>query len=214
MSKRVFDPVPGAPVMTKSEKREAAKIARAKQLKADERKNLAKNVAIGVVVLGVLVGLYVWIKDSSTVPAASPETTPSATAPATFPPVPEGANAALKTKPVVEKPTGTLTALKTTTLIEGTGKTIANGSKITVNYVGVSFKDGTEFDASWKRSQTFDFIIGQGNVIKGWDEGLMGVKAGSRVQIDIPADKGYGENPTGGQPGGALRFVVDVLSVV
>jgi peptidylprolyl isomerase len=214
MSKRVFDPVPGAPAMTKSEKREAAKIARAKQAVAEQRRNLAKNVAIGVVVLGVLVGLYLWIKDSSTVPAASPEATPSATAPASFPPVPAGANEGLKTKPVVEKPTGTVTALKTTTLIEGTGKAAVNGSKITVNYVGVSFKDGTEFDSSWKRSQAYDLILGQGSVIKGWDEGLMGVKGGSRVQIDIPADKGYGENPTGGQPGGALRFVIDVLSVV
>ncbi len=55
------------------------------------------------------------------------------------------------------------------------------------------------------------FPIGTGNLIKGWDEGLIGVPVGSRVQLDIPADMAYGEKPTGGRPAGDLRFVVDVL---
>jgi peptidylprolyl isomerase len=55
------------------------------------------------------------------------------------------------------------------------------------------------------------FPIGTGNVIKGWDQGLVGVTVGSRVQLDIPADLAYGENPTDGRPGGPLRFVVDIL---
>jgi len=81
-----------------------------------------------------------------------------------------------------------------------------------VNYVGVSFKDGTEFDSSWKNSQALTTQIGVGSVIQGWDKGLVGVKVGSRVQLDIPSAQAYGDNPTGGRPGGALRFVVDVLA--
>ena len=82
-----------------------------------------------------------------------------------------------------------------------------------MNYVGVTFADGKEFDSSWgEGKQPFSFALGTGNVIKGWDQGLEGVKVGSRVQLDIPADLAYGDNPSGGQPAGALRFVVDVLS--
>jgi peptidylprolyl isomerase len=219
MSKRVFTPAAGQ-ALTKNEKRDLARAARARQAAKARRLVLAKNVLIGLVVAGVIVGAFFFIKSSvdsqvtasPTETAAPPGTPPTAPA-ADFPPVPAGADAALKTKPVVETPAGTVTSLNVKTLIAGTGAAAANGKKVTVNYVGVSFKDGKEFDASWNRSQTFDLTLGQGGVIKGWDEGLVGVKAGSRVQIDIPADKGYGENPSGGQPGGALRFVVDVLSV-
>ena len=65
---------------------------------------------------------------------------------------------------------------------------------------------------SWKRGQTFDTQIGTGQVIPGWDQGLVGVKVGSRVQLDIPADLAYGETPEGGAPAGDLRFVVDILA--
>jgi peptidylprolyl isomerase len=126
--------------------------------------------------------------------------------------VPAGADPALSTKPTVATPTGDVPALKVTPLVTGTGAAVASGQTITVNYVGVSFKDGTEFDSSWKRSQAFTTPIGQGKVIPGWDQGLVGVKVGSRVQLDIPSNLAYGDNPTGGQPPGALRFVVDVLS--
>jgi len=108
--------------------------------------------------------------------------------------------------------TGTVTELQTTTLIQGKGAPVQSGQTVTVNYVGVTYADGKEFDSSWSRSEAFSFPIGAGQVIKGWDEGLIGVKVGSRVQLDIPADMAYGEHPSGGQPPGALRFVVDVLS--
>jgi len=105
-----------------------------------------------------------------------------------------------------------VTKLTTTTLIEGKGDPVRAGQTINVNYVGVTYADGKEFDSSWSRSQPFSFQVGAGNVIKGWDEGLIGVKVGSRVQLDIPADLAYGAHPSGGQPAGALRFIVDVLS--
>ncbi len=102
-----------------------------------------------------------------------------------------------------------MTALGVTTLITGSGAPTANGQTITVNYVGVSLATGEEFDASWKHNDTFDFTLGQGGVIQGWDQGLVGIPVGSRVQLDIPAALAY---PNGGGPEGDLRFVVDILS--
>src|SRR6266545_4831436 len=123
---------------------------------------------------------------------------------------PAAAGPALATKPVVAPPSGDPTKLQVTTLIPGKGAVTQNGQTIEVSYVGVSFKDCKEFDSSWSRSQPFSLTLGQGQVIKGWDQGLVGVKVGSRVQLDIPADLAYGpgDSPTNGP----LRFVVDVLS--
>jgi peptidylprolyl isomerase len=98
-----------------------------------------------------------------------------------------------------------------TPLIKGTGPATRNGQQLTVNYVGVSYRTGEEFDASWNRSQTFDFELGAGGVIKGWDQGLVGVTVGSRVQLDIPSNLAYGDD-AGDRPSGPLRFVVDVLA--
>ena len=124
---------------------------------------------------------------------------------------PDGGPPALAQKPTVTKGTGTLTKLNVTTLVQGTGPAVRSGQNLTVNYVGVSYTTGEEFDASWKTGQPFPFQVGTGSVIKGWDQGLIGVKVGSRVQLDIPSDLAYGDNPGGGQPAGPLRFVVDVL---
>jgi peptidylprolyl isomerase len=126
--------------------------------------------------------------------------------------VPAGADPALSKKPVVTAGTGAVSKLTTKTLIQGTGAAVQSGQTINVNYVGVTYADGKEFESSWKSSKAFSFQAGTGNVIKGWDQGLVGVKVGSRVQLDIPADLAYGDKPSGGQPAGALRFVVDVLS--
>ncbi|MEU4422140.1 FKBP-type peptidyl-prolyl cis-trans isomerase [Actinoplanes sp. NPDC024001] len=168
------------------------------------------------VVLALVVGLIVWIGTTSssnptTGAGATPSANPAASS-AAFPPLPEGADPALGKKPAVSAGTGTITALKTTTLIEGAGAEVQSGQTIDVNYVGVTYADGKEFDSSWSRSETFNFALGTGGVIKGWDQGLLGAKVGSRVQLDIPADLAYGESPAGGQPAGALRFVVDVLA--
>jgi peptidylprolyl isomerase len=131
---------------------------------------------------------------------------------AAFPPVPAGADPALSKKPAVTGGTGPVTALKTTTLIQGTGPAVQAGQTVSVNYVGVTYAGGKEFDSSWKRKEPFSFPVGAGQVIKGWDQGLVGVKVGSRVRLDIPAGLAYGDNPGPDQPAGALRFVVDVLS--
>jgi peptidylprolyl isomerase len=117
----------------------------------------------------------------------------------------------LQKEPVVKAGTGTVKALKVTPLVAGRGPAVAAGQTLTVNYTGVTYKDGKVFDSSWQRGEPVTFPIGVGQLIKGWDEGLVGVKVGSRVQLDVPSDKAYGDNPEGGRPPGDLRFVVDVI---
>ncbi len=99
-------------------------------------------------------------------------------------------------------------------LITGTGATVKSGSDVTVNYVGVLYKTGKVFDASWTRHQTFGpFQIGVGAVIKGWDQGLLGMRVGGRRELIIPPSLAYGKTgqaPT--IPGNAtLLFIVDLL---
>lgn len=146
---------------------------------------------------------------ASTQPSAQPSAQNTAAA-AAFPGVSAGMDNALKTKPVVKAGTGAVPKLVVTTLVQGKGAAVKAGDTITVNYVGVTYKDGKEFDSSWQRSQTFSTPIGVQKVIPGWDTGLVGVKVGSRVQLDIPAAQAYGDGSSGGI-GGDLRFVVDVL---
>jgi peptidylprolyl isomerase len=113
---------------------------------------------------------------------------------------------------VVKAGTGKLDKLVVKPLVTGTGPAVAAGQTLTVNYVGVLYANGQEFDASWKTGQPAQFPIGVGQVIKGWDQGLVGVPVGSRVQLDIPAALAYGDPAPAGYPEGALRFVVDVLA--
>jgi peptidylprolyl isomerase len=203
-------------MLSKAERRAAGKAAAARRVADARRKKLLTNLGTGVgfivAVLLIMAGCGVF-SSSSKPSAADASATPTAeaapSAQASFPPLPPGADARLGTKPTVTAGTGTLSKLVVTTLIPGTGPAVAAGQNLTVNYVGVSFKTGTEFDSSWKRAQPFDFVVGAGNVIKGWDQGLIGVKVGSRVQLDIPSNLAYGDS---GNPGGPLRFVVDVLA--
>jgi len=197
--------------MTKAERRAAAKAAAARAAAIGRRQRIFSRVlgvvAVFLLVLGLLWAMGVFGRSGDR-PRAQQSAAPSATANAEFPPLPEGADPALKTKPEVKGGTGELKTLKVTTLIEGKGPATQAGQNLTVNYVGVSYKTGVEFDSSWKASKPLDFQLGAGGVIKGWDQGLVGVKVGSRVQLDIPSDLAYGDT---GNPPGPLRFVVDVL---
>jgi peptidylprolyl isomerase len=185
-------------------RREAVRKAAAERAAAVRRKRLIIGGVAGVVVIGLVVLVaVVWPDHKPAAKTASQTGASQSTAP--------GQSAALKTKPTVGAGTGDLTKLTVTPLIEGTGSAVTAGQNLSVNYVGVTYKDGKEFDSSWARSP-FQFVVGQGKVIKGWDQGLVGVKVGSRVQLDIPSDLAYGDNASGGAPAGPLRFVVDVLS--
>jgi FKBP-type peptidyl-prolyl cis-trans isomerase len=149
---------------------------------------------------------------AATTPAAAPSPT-SATADAGFPSLPAGADPALAKKPTTRAGSGSVTKLTVKSLVKGKGATARAGQAITVNYVGVRYETGEEFDASWNRSEPFTFQLGAGNIIPGFEQGLIGVTVGSRVQLDIPANLAYGDNPSNGAPAGPLRFIVDVLAV-
>jgi FKBP-type peptidyl-prolyl cis-trans isomerase len=119
------------------------------------------------------------------------------------------------TKPTVKIPATLPTKLVITDLIEGTGDAAKVGDTVEVNYVGVRSADGKEFDNSYDRGQTFPVTLGQNSVIAGWEQGLIGIKAGGRRQLDIPADLAYGDSPQGDviKPGDALTFVIDAVSI-
>ena len=119
-------------------------------------------------------------------------------------------------KPTVSIPTALPTELVVTTLTAGSGEAATEGSTVIVHYVGVRSATGQEFDNSYDRGQPFPVVLGAGQVIAGWDEGLVGVQAGERRQLDIPADLAYGDAPQGDviQAGDALTFVVDVVAVL
>jgi len=120
-------------------------------------------------------------------------------------------------KPEVKLPSKLPTELVVTDLTEGTGAAAVNGDTVVVNYVGVRSADGTEFDNSYDKGRSFPVTLGAGQVIEGWDKGLLGIKPGGRRQLDIPADLAYGDNPPSTdviQKGDALTFVVDAVAVI
>ena len=121
----------------------------------------------------------------------------------------------LSAKPEVPEPTGTPPdELITDDVVVGDGTAAKPGDKVTVQYVGVSFSSGKQFDASWDRGAPFDFPLGAGSVIQGWDFSVTGMKEGGRRTLVIPPELGYGSRAMG--PIGAnetLVFVVDLIKV-
>jgi peptidylprolyl isomerase len=97
----------------------------------------------------------------------------------------------------------------------GTGEEAKPGHTVEVHYVGVSWSNGQEFDASWNRGSTFKFGLGKGQVIQGWDQGVAGMKVGGRRRITIPPMLGYGKRGAAGviAPDETLVFVVDLIGV-
>jgi peptidylprolyl isomerase len=97
----------------------------------------------------------------------------------------------------------------------GEGEEAVPGRVVEVHYVGVSWKSGEQFDASWDRGDTFKFKLGKGQVIQGWDEGVAGMRAGGRRRIAIPPHMAYGKRGAGGVigPDETLVFVVDLVAV-
>jgi peptidylprolyl isomerase len=100
-------------------------------------------------------------------------------------------------------------------IIVGTGDEAKPGQTAVVHYVGVGVSSGEEFDASWNRGEPFDFPLGAGHVIQGWDRGVVGMKVGGRRRLVIPSSLGYGERGAGGviAPNETLIFVVDLLEL-
>ena len=119
-------------------------------------------------------------------------------------------------KPIITIPEGAPPAdLLIEDEIVGDGDEATIGKRVIVHYVGVAWSNGREFDASWNRGDTFDFRLGGGEVIAGWDQGVAGMKVGGRRRITIPAHLGYGSRGAGGviKGGETLVFVVDLVAV-
>ena len=122
----------------------------------------------------------------------------------------------LSKEPKVTPPTGPAPSkLETKELITGTGAEAKDGDTVTVNYVGVLYKGGKEFNASWETKEPFTFTLGKGQVIPGWDQGIPGMKVGGRRELIIPAALAYGAkgSPPKIPANAPLVFVVDLLGV-
>ena len=120
-------------------------------------------------------------------------------------------------KPVVEIPADQAPSyqLELQDIVTGEGDEALAGKVVEVHYVGVSWSNGRQFDASWDRGDTFKFGLGSGQVIAGWDQGVAGMKVGGRRRITIPPMLGYGKRGAGGVigPDETLVFVVDLIGV-
>ena len=119
-------------------------------------------------------------------------------------------------KPDVEIPEGAPPPeLQVEDIAVGRGPEAKAGSQVDVHYVGVSWSNGRQFDASWDRRQTFSFRVGGGQVISGWDQGVAGMRVGGRRRLTIPPHLGYGSRGAGGVigPNETLVFVVDLVGV-
>jgi peptidylprolyl isomerase len=144
--------------------------------------------------------------DSSSESTASAESTGATTT----------ESSAEKTKPKVTVPTGAAPKkLEVKEIEEGSGVEAKAGDEVTVQYVGVDYKSGKEFDSSWSRSEPFSFTLGAGEVISGWDQGVEGMKVGGRRELIIPPELAYGEEgrPPAIPSNETLVFVIDLLEV-
>jgi FKBP-type peptidyl-prolyl cis-trans isomerase len=168
--------------------------------------SLALVVAVGVAACG----------SSSSNQAPGVEQAPSGGATQASIPTTPKPPPALAKKPVVTVPkTPPPTKLVSKDLVQGTGAAASQGKTVTVNYVGVLYKNGKEFDSSWSRNQPFTTSLAPGSVISGWVQGLNGMKVGGRRELIVPPSLGYGKagSPPTIPPNSTLVFVVDLLSV-
>ena len=150
--------------------------------------------------------------DSSTQTPTSIEIVPTPT------PAGDVDNADLSVKPLVTiPPSSPPTELLIEDLVVGSGSPVDVGDFLIMDYVGVSYSTGLQFDASWDRGSPFPFELGAGRVIQGWDQGIVGMSVGGRRSLTIPPDLGYGVNGSGSGsigPNETLVFVVDLIASV
>ncbi|WP_040806109.1 FKBP-type peptidyl-prolyl cis-trans isomerase [Nocardia concava] len=103
--------------------------------------------------------------------------------------------------------------LFTKDLVTGTGPAAATGQALSTNYTLITWSDKKKLDSSFSRGQTFDLTLGAGQVIKGWDQGLVGIQQGTRRLLVIPPDLGYGQGGHGIKPNETLVFITDAVKV-
>jgi peptidylprolyl isomerase len=189
-----------------------------------------KEILISLGVMLVCCVLLVVAQLTASVPAADAETaanrvpvvetrqqSPTASIASASTVVPETTTSSMamsNTASNLPVPVTTPSGLKYIDLLEGSGATPKSGQKVVVHYTG-TLEDGTKFDSSRDRNRPFEFNIGVGQVIKGWDEGVGSMKVGGRRQLIIPPELGYGSRGAGGviPPNATLIFDVELLRV-
>lgn len=170
---------------------------------------MLKNLLVTIIVIIVVTVIWFMRKQSNiqTELNTTPTTTPRPTTNISASPV--------QTAQQTPGPILTLTGgLKIQDLVLGTGEEAKNGKTLSMHYVGV-LENGTKFDSSLDRGQPFSFVIGEGEVIQGWDKGVLGMKVGGKRKLIIPAALGYGSRGAGNiiPPNATLIFEVQLLAV-
>jgi len=169
-----------------------------------------------MVVTSILLGAC---GSSTPSPSAQPPGAQSTTTTTTVPPVstPTAAGTFGTKPPPVTVPTGAPpTVLEASDLITGTGPAAKAGDTLTMQYVLVDYSTGQEIGSSWGSNMPFSFVLEASNVIKGWVEGVAGMKVGGRRELIIPPALAYGTNPPSGsgiEANATLVFVVDLLKI-
>jgi peptidylprolyl isomerase len=182
--------------------------ARAAALREQRKRRAIRFGAAAVAIVAVLFAISWMGGDDDDADVASDDTTPTTEAGATT------STTLDITKPEVTVPDGPPPEeLQTEDLVVGDGEEAKAGDEVEVHYVGVRHEDGEEFDASWNSGNTFRFTLGEGRVIQGWDQGVVGMRVGGRRQLVIPGDLAYGDDAPAGYPAGTLVFVVDLVSI-
>ena len=170
---------------------------------------LALAVAAGVTACGE--------DDSASETAATPTATPTETASAAgIEALVQGTSKKTDVKPEVPAPNGDPPAeLVIRDIVKGKGPKAKAGDTLTMQYVGIAWSNGRQFDASWDAGQPFPFPLGAGMVIQGWDRGMVGMQKGGRRLLVIPPELGYGETGAGDAiaPNETLVFVIDLVEI-
>jgi FKBP-type peptidyl-prolyl cis-trans isomerase len=105
--------------------------------------------------------------------------------------------------------------LQSVDIVKGKGPAAKKGDKVSMQYVGLTWSTSVEFDSSWERGEPYTLTLGKGDVIKGWDEGIVGMRKGGRRELTIPADLAYGAqgSPPKIGPNECLRFIIDLVKL-
>lgn len=167
------------------------------------------SILIVIVFIGVVVGF--WLKKTPKTEVSTPTVTEENKT-EELPVAPTEATKPVDTKKIIK--TTTIQGMKIETTKEGLGEAIVNGKTAVVHYTG-RLTDGTVFDSSVTRGTPFEFPLGAGMVIKGWDLGVLGMKIGEKRTLTIPSDLGYGARGAGAviPPNATLVFEVELLGI-
>jgi len=166
-------------------------------------------IAISVIIAVGAVGTGVWLGGKWQPPAKKAEVTPTQAVEATSTPAPKVSVSPKPSTSMVQD----ATELKIEDIKVGTGPEVKSGDTVSMHYKG-TLTDGTKFDSSYDRGTPFQTQIGVGRVIKGWDEGVPGMKVGGKRRLIIPPDMGYGAQGAGPIPPNAtLIFEVELLTI-